>query len=116
MEAPYEPFVDITECYLRWPYSVDGGLHGLSFKDKKNNLGLLGAEAEGEGVPSMVSQDGEVGRQECCGGRERKLVFWFVGVVGWWERKNLEKLQWSCPSDCEGFHYELPSKSDTLYL
>lgn len=44
------------------PRGVGGGLHGGGLEDEHRGLGVPGAEAQREGVPRVVRQDGEVGR------------------------------------------------------
>lgn len=94
IETLYELLVHLTKCYLRGPCSIHSNLHGLCFKHKDDNLGFLGSKAECQGVPCLVCQDGEVGGQECGGGRERGLLGGGGGGGGgwWWKTEHFEKL------------------------
>lgn len=73
-ESADELLVHVSKRNRRRPDSVDGGLHGLRLEHKDCNFGLFGAQAEGEGVPSVVSQDGEVGGEVHGGGGEGEAV------------------------------------------
>ncbi|PON88725.1 hypothetical protein TorRG33x02_154310 [Trema orientale] len=97
-QAPDEPLVDFPEGYLRGPEAVNGGPHGLGLEHEEEDLGLLGPQAQSEGVPSVMGQDGEVGGQKGHGRRKRKLLVVVVVMIitlvivvisstVWWETK-----------------------------
>ena len=60
---------DVAERDDARPRRVRRGLHGGGLEDEHGGLGVLGAQAQGERVPRVVRQDGEVGRDV---GRRRR--------------------------------------------
>nr|TKW28616.1 hypothetical protein SEVIR_3G339900v2 [Setaria viridis] len=57
-----EAAADVAERDDARPRGVRGGLHGGGLEDEDGGLGVLGAQPQRQGVPRVVRQDGEVGR------------------------------------------------------
>jgi hypothetical protein len=57
-----EAAADVPERDDARPRCVRCGLHGGGLEDEDGGLGVLGAQPQREGVPRVVRQDGEVGR------------------------------------------------------
>lgn len=114
-KASNELLVYITERDLRGPGPINGGLHGYRIEDEEKHFGFFGAEAEREGVPSLVGEDGEVSGQVSGGGREGKKLIVVMAVfrVGW-VREEFEELEGPGSPDGEGFDDELAAESEAL--
>ncbi|KAG2621562.1 hypothetical protein PVAP13_3NG254624, partial [Panicum virgatum] len=57
-----EAAADVAERGDARPRGVRGSLHGGGLEDEDGGLGVLGAQPQRQGVPRVVRQDGEVGR------------------------------------------------------
>lgn len=107
-EAADQLLIDVAERDLGWPEALDGGAHGLGLEDEHDDLGFFGAEAEGECVPGVVREDGEVGGEVRRGGGERR--------ARGRESEEAEELEGAGTADGEGFDDELAAEAEAFHV
>lgn len=118
-----EALANVPERQHLRPGGVGGGLHGGGLEDEDGGLGVLGAEAEREGVPRVVRQDGEVGRDVRRGRRrERQLrplalvLLLLLGGVGDGDAEQVRQLERRGAAHGERARDELRAEAEARHV
>ncbi|KAF8667539.1 hypothetical protein HU200_052737 [Digitaria exilis] len=113
-----EAAADVAERDDARPRGVRGGLHGGGLEDEHGRLGVLGAEPQRQGVPRVVRQDGEVGRDvRRRRRRERQRVAGDsagAGAGGGGGAEEVGELERGGAADGEGAGDELRAEAEAL--